>query len=120
MKIVITAQGDNLDTKVDLRFGRAKNFIIFDTESDTYECIDNIQNLNAIQGAGIQAAQNVANTGAEAIITGSCGPKAFRVLSAASIKVYTGGADTVRECIEMFRNGKLKESTEANVPGHWM
>ncbi len=120
MRIVITAQGETLDSNVDPRFGRAKTFIVVDTENGEFECVDNTQNLNAAQGAGIQAAQTVCGTNAEALITGNCGPKAFRVLSTAGVKVYTGATGTVAEALEKFKNGELKESNEANVEGHWM
>ena len=120
MKIVVTSQGETLESKVDPRFGRAKNFILLDTETGKFEAIDNTQNLNAAQGAGIQAAQNVTNTDAEALITGNCGPKAFKVLSAASIKVYIGAEGTVAEAVEKFKKGELEEASGANVEGHWV
>ena len=53
MKIAITAQGPELSAQVDPRFGRAKYFIIYDVDSDEFEAVDNEQNLNAPQGAGI-------------------------------------------------------------------
>lgn len=119
MKIIITSKGENLKSKVDPRFGRAKMFILYDTENGNYELIDNKQNLNAVQGAGIQAGQTVADTEAEALITGNCGPKAFSVLSAGSVKVYIGASGTIEEAIEDFKNDKLKCSDQANVDGHW-
>ncbi|NOY75074.1 MAG: dinitrogenase iron-molybdenum cofactor biosynthesis protein [Kiritimatiellaeota bacterium] len=119
MKVVVTSQGETLDAQVDPRFGRAKNFIILDTENGEFKSIDNSQNLNAAQGAGIQSAQNVANTDTEALITGNCGPKAFKVLAAAKIKVYIGAQGTVSEAVEKFKNGELKEAANANVEGHW-
>jgi predicted Fe-Mo cluster-binding NifX family protein len=120
MKVIVTAQGETMDSQVDPRFGRAKNFIVIDTESGEFRTLDNTQNLNAAQGAGIQSAQNVANESVEALLTGNCGPKAFKVLSAANIKVYVGATGTVAEAIENLKNGELKESTEANVEGHWV
>ena len=120
MKVVVTSQGETLDSNVDPRFGRAKNFLVVDTENGEFKCVDNAQNLNAAQGAGIQAAQTVCGTDAEALITGNCGPKAFKVLSAANIKVYVGASGTVAEALEKFKKGELKESEEANVEGHWV
>jgi predicted Fe-Mo cluster-binding NifX family protein len=120
MKVVVTSQGETLDSNVDPRFGRASKFILIDTETNEFECLDNTQNLNAAQGAGIQAAQTVCGTDAEALVTGNCGPKAFKVLSAANIKVFVGASGTVADAIEKFKNGELKESAEANVEGHWV
>jgi predicted Fe-Mo cluster-binding NifX family protein len=120
MKIAITANGKDLYSKVDLRFGRAFGFIIYDLDNDKYNFIDNAQNLEAAQGAGIQAAQTVVNHDVEVLITGHCGPKAFKVLSAADIKIYVGAEGTVKEVIEKFKKNELKETTSADVEGHWM
>jgi len=120
MKIAVTSSGKNLDSQVDLRFGRAAGFIIYDTETGSFEYVDNVQNLNAMQGAGIQAAQNVVEKNVSAIITGNCGPKAFAVLSAAGVKIYVGAQGSVKDVIEKFKNNELEEAQIANVQGHWM
>ena len=119
MKVIITAQGDSADSEVDPRFGRAKHFLVYDTEADTYSPVSNAQNLQAPQGAGIQAGRTAADTGAKAVLTGNCGPKAFRVLNEAGIKVNVGVTGTVRAAVEAFQKGKLTEATAANVQGHW-
>jgi len=120
MKIVITTSGNDLNAPLDSRFGRAPKFLIYDLENGAFEVADNEQNLNAAQGAGIQSAQNIARLGAQALITGHCGPKAFRVLQAAGIKIYNTSAATVAEAIELYRSGKLKEAASADVEGHWV
>ena len=119
MKIAITSQGTSLDSPVDPRFGRATYFILADTESGEWTSHDNALNLNAPQGAGIQAAQAVARLGAEAVLTGHVGPKAFAVLKAANINVYTGANGTMREAIECLKSGKLQVAKTADVEGHW-
>ncbi len=118
MRIAITTSGAGLDAPVDPRFGRAKSFIIYDTDSGQWSVLDNAQNLNAAQGAGIQAATAVVNAGAEAILTGNCGPKAFRALLAGKVRVYTGVSGTVRQAIEQFRAGQLEAADAANVESH--
>ncbi|HSA06923.1 MAG TPA: NifB/NifX family molybdenum-iron cluster-binding protein [Candidatus Gastranaerophilales bacterium] len=120
MKIAITSSGMNLEDQVDLRLGRAVGFIIYDLEKDTYNYVDNNQNLNAMQGAGIQAAQNVVNQNVDAIITGNCGPKAFSVLTQAGVKIFIGAEGAVKEAIEKYKNNELQEAQTANVEGHWM
>jgi predicted Fe-Mo cluster-binding NifX family protein len=119
MKIAFSTSGADLDAPLDSRFGRAAKFLVYDTETASFAVVDNAQNLNAAQGAGIQSAQNVAATGAQALVSGHCGPKAFRVLAAAGLKVYTSDAPTVAAALELFREGKLKESISADVEGHW-
>lgn len=119
MKVVVSSSGQSLDSSVDPRFGRAAFFVVFDTDTGAGEAHDNAQNLNAAQGAGIQAAETVARLGAEAVITGHCGPKAFRALSAAGIKVVVGAEGSVNAAIEAFKSGALAPTDAANAQGHW-
>ena len=119
MKVAVTSQGKELSSQVDPRFGRAKYFIVVDTDSGQFSAQDNAQNLNAAQGAGIQAGQNVIDLGAEAVVTGNVGPKAFRTLEAGNVKIYIGATGTVQNAIEQLKAGKLQEVSQANVEGHW-
>lgn len=119
MKIAVTAQEASLDAQVDPRFGRAKFFAVIDTESGESKFVDNSVNLNAAQGAGIQAGRNVAELEVECVITGHVGPKAFSVLQAAGIKIYTVSGNTVAEAVKSFKAGALKCADNANVEGHW-
>ena len=119
MKIAITATGKEVTSAVDPRFGRTKFFIVVDMDTNEAVSHDNAQNLNAAQGAGIQAAETVARLGAEAIITGNVGPKAFRVLNAAGIQVLLTKQGAVADAIRMFKAGELTEASTANVDGHW-
>ena len=119
MKILITSQSKELTGNVDPRFGRAKYFILYDTETGEWEALDNSQNLNAIQGAGIQAGENAAKTGAEYVLTGHCGPKAFSTLSANGIKIVVGVDGKVADAVERFKKGEFKHTQHSDVPGHW-
>lgn len=119
MKIVVTSKGTGLESEVDARFGRARYFLVVDTESGEFVTVDNEQNLNATQGAGIQAARKVSETGAEAVVTGNVGPRAFATLNAAGIKVYISASGTVAEAVEQFKSGILKPTDGANVESHW-
>lgn len=119
MKIAVSATGKNMSDDVDPRFGRAKYFIVVDTDTNGSVAHDNTQNLNAGQGAGIQAAQNVAALGVQAVISGNVGPKAFRTLNAAGVKVYLCSPMGVTDAVRMFKTDELNETTAANVEGHW-
>jgi predicted Fe-Mo cluster-binding NifX family protein len=119
MKIVLTSTGKTLADPLDLRFGRAKYFILVDVETGDLTVHDNTQNLNAAQGAGIQAGETVARLGAQAVVTGNVGPKAFRILEAAGIKVFLCSAGSGTEAVRKFKAGELKEASTANVEGHW-
>ena len=119
MKVAITSEGMTSESAIDSRFGRAKIFIVYDTESGVYMALDNEQNLNAAQGAGIQSAAIVVNAGCTALITGHCGPKAFAVLSKAGVAVYTMSGGTVQEAVKLLNSDSLKKIESADVEGHW-
>ena len=114
MKIAITSTGKTMDSEVDPRFGRAAYFVIVDTETTDFSVIEN-ENVAAAGGAGISSTKTVADSGAEAVLTGNCGPNAERTLSAAGFKLYTGVAGTVAEAVELFKNGKLTQAAGPNV-----
>ena len=119
MKVAITSQGKTLDAPVDPRFGRAAYILIVDMGDDSIEVLDNTENVNAFKGAGIQAAASVADRGADVLLTGYCGPKAFQTLEAAGIKVANDASGTVQNALEDFKGGKLKITDGANVEAHW-
>ncbi len=119
MRIAISCKGRTLTDEVDPRFGRAAAFLLIDTETGASETIDNRQNLDAAQGAGIQAAQTVAKRGAEVVMAGHCGPKAFRTLAAAGIRVIVGVEGTVTEALKEFCEGRLEPACAPDTEGHW-
>lgn len=119
MKLAISARGPTLDSEVDPRFGRAEHFIFVDTDSGAFEAVANDQDLGAAVGAGIQAAKCVADRGAEAVLTGHCGPNAFRTLQTAGIAVCIGAEGTVKAAVDAFVNGSLVPAKGADVEGHW-
>jgi predicted Fe-Mo cluster-binding NifX family protein len=118
MRIAISANGPTLDAEVDPRFGRCQYFIIADPETMEFEAVDNASAM-AAGGAGISAAQMVAQKGVAAIITGNCGPNAHQVLSTAGIEMITGASGKVKDVLESYRAGKLKASSQPNVPDHF-
>jgi len=118
MKIAVSAKGNELSSQVDPRFGRAAYFIIYNTDDESFEAISN-ESAAATQGAGIQAAQAVANKNVDWVMSGNFGPKAFTALKAANMKIASWSDGTVEEAIKLLINGELQEVTKANVQGHW-
>ena len=119
MRVAISTQGIDLDAEVDPRFGRARNFILVETLTMKHQVIENTQSLHLPQGAGIQSAQNILEHHPEVILTGNCGPKAFRVLQAAKVKVIVGVKGKISDALRDFVEGKYVPATDANVEGHW-
>jgi predicted Fe-Mo cluster-binding NifX family protein len=119
MKIAVTSKGKNLDSQVDPRFGRAEYILIVDTDGFEFEVVDNSENVNALKGAGIKAAAMVSDKGAEVLLTGLCGPKAFKTLEVAGVKVANDVSGTVRDAVSAFNEGKLPFADGANIEGQW-
>ncbi len=108
IKIAVTAESPDLDARVDPRFGRAAGFVVVDPDSMAFDYVGNGASQVMTKGAGIQAAEILAATGANVLLTGFVGPKAFQALSAAGIAI---GQDlenlSVREAVQNFRDGKI-------------
>ena len=114
-RIAVTSEGPSLDDQVDPRFGRAAGFVVVDLETMDTRYIDNGRSQVMAQGAGIQAAELVAQAGVQWVLTGYVGPKAFRALAAAGIKVGQNLEGlTVREAMERFKSGRIEAAPGAN------
>ena len=118
MNICVTTVSNNLDALVDERFGRCPYFLIIDSETMKFRALPN-ESFHSAHGAGIQAAQNIANSRIEVLITGNVGPNAFGVLSASGIKVITGVSGSARQAVEKFKKGQLTETGNPTVGGHF-
>jgi len=119
MRIAITATGKDADSPLDPRFGRAKYILILDESGNVLEAVDNAQNINAMRGAGIQAAKMLADRKVDVLITGGCGPNAFQALNAAGIKVVVDQSGTVKEALERLSRKEVEFAGRPNVEGHW-
>jgi predicted Fe-Mo cluster-binding NifX family protein len=118
MKIAVTSTGKTLDSQVDPRFGRAAYFIVVDIETMDFIAIEN-ENVAAAGGAGISSAKVVIDAGAQAVLTGNCGPNAEHTLTAGGVKMYTGATGTIAEAVELFKSGKLAKASGPNVELHF-
>ena len=114
MKICVTSEGKELDSKVDPRFGRCQYFVFIDTDSMKCEAAAN-ENSQFSGGAGIQSGQLMISKGVKAVLTGNVGPNAFQTLNAAGIKIYTGLAGNVKSVVEKYKKGELKATENASV-----
>ena len=86
MIIAISASSTELDGQVNPRFGRCEKFIIVNSETMDFEVIDN-EGEQAGGGAGVATAQKIAGKGVGVVITGNCGPNAYKTLTAAGIRL---------------------------------
>jgi predicted Fe-Mo cluster-binding NifX family protein len=120
MRVAISAQGDDVDSLVDPRFGRAAWFIFADSESGSFTAMPNAENADASGAAGTQAADQVVAQNVEAVITGNVGPSAHGMLAAADVRIFHGGNGvTVREALARLRADDLDPMDAPTVAGHW-
>jgi predicted Fe-Mo cluster-binding NifX family protein len=113
--IAVSANGKKLEARVSPLFGRARFFIIIDPSSLEWEAWDNLGNLSAAQGIGVLTANRLARHNIRTVLTGSCGPKAFRELQDAGIEVVLNAQGTVRQALASFQQGRLAPASESNV-----
>ena len=119
MKIAITAKGRDIDAEVDPRFGRARFIVIVDENGTVLEALDNSNNVNAMRGAGIQAGKMLSDRKVDVLMTGHCGPNAFRALDAAGIQVVVEQSGTVREALSRFNRNEVEYANNPDVEAHW-
>lgn len=118
MVIAICSQGPGIDSIVDKRFGRCAYFILVDPDNEQFESLHN-HAQDAAGGAGVQAAQTLANKGIQAVLVKNIGPKAISVFNAGKIKIYTDVHGTVKETLQSYQQGSLKPLSEPTVSSHF-
>ena len=118
MKIILSATGKGLESQVDVRFGRCPFYVAVEVENNKITKSESIENPAAMQGggAGISAAQLVANMKPNAVITNNIGPRAFQVLSQVGITVYQGNG-IIQDVVQQYLDGKLKKIESPTGPG---
>jgi predicted Fe-Mo cluster-binding NifX family protein len=120
MKVAISTQSNDIEALVDPRFGRARWFIIADSESGEWTAVDNAANVGASGGAGVQAASTVSAQGVKAVITGNVGPNAHKALAAGNIAIYqVANGVTARAALDALGRGELAAVAAPTVSGHW-
>ena len=116
MKIVVSAQGADINAMINPRFGRCEYFLIVDTETNQVEAWPN-ESIDASGGAGVQSASFVLSKGIQAVLTGSVGTKAMDVFAASGVQIITGQSGSVKQAVERFTAGSLEEEGGSPSPG---
>jgi predicted Fe-Mo cluster-binding NifX family protein len=118
--VAISANGTDIDARVEPRFGRARFFILVDPVTKDWEPVDNLANLSSSQNVGILTAKNLVKSRVvQTVVTGNCGPKAFEELRGAGVKVFFNAHGTVRQTLNKLSSGELEEASGSNVPVFW-
>lgn len=108
MKVAVSSMGKNIESRVSAVFGRCPYFVVAEIEKKKIVNLELIENPSASQtgGAGISAAQAIAEKDAKAVITGNIGPRASDALRQFNIEVYNGSG-LVKEVLQKFIDNKL-------------
>lgn len=117
MKIAFSSQSDTPGSRLDPRFGRCALFLLFDAESGEWERLPNPA-LSASGGAGLQAAQALAERGVQAVVSGAFGPNAFTALRAAAIEMYAADEGPIEDLLRQMQGGELEIVSSATAPAH--
>ena len=110
MRVAISSTGKKLTDSVSEVFARCSYFVIAEIENKEikrYEAIKN-ESENQMGGAGISAAQLMAEKNINAVITKNVGPRALDVLNQFNIDIYAGDG-TIEKVLQEFIDGKLKK-----------
>ncbi len=117
MTIAIPVDENNSETNVCVSFGRAPYFMLCDLESSTTDFVVNSA-ADAQGGAGLKAAQIVADSGASVLLTPRCGQNAAEVLNAAQVKIYKTDGSGAAENLAAYKEGKLALMTQFHAGFH--
>lgn len=115
MIIALCSKGEGLESKVDERFGRATNFIFYNTDNSSFSSINNTAK-DAKGGAGALAVQQLVDNKAEIIIAPEVGPQALDALKKFKINAYKqGNVATIQDAIQAWEK---KELSIIDEPGN--
>lgn len=119
MLISIPTNGNKgYDDEVCQHFGQARYFTLYDSEKKEIKFIDNTSEHQG--GTGLPP-ELMHSEGVEIMLCGGMGGRAIQMFSNYGIKVFTGMNGTVKNAIDLYENGKLKEadlSDSCKSPSH--
>jgi predicted Fe-Mo cluster-binding NifX family protein len=112
-RIVIPAEDENgLNARLSEHFGRAPYFIIVELEDGSVTSVQVMPNESEHFGGFGLPSDCILQVRPNAIITYGIGPRALSIFQRAGVAVLRANADTVKDVIEAYRQGKLEELTE--------
>jgi len=104
VKIAISAESADLASDIAHRFGLSPYLLVVDTETMDFKALAN-PGATSRPGAGVQIVIFAVSEGVEAVITGYCGPVAYKQFVSNGIKVITNVSGIIEEVIEKYKAG---------------
>ena len=117
MKIAIPVNEQSMESDVCPSFGRAPHFLFYNSVTKETYYLDNAA-VASQGGAGIRAAQVIADHGVKALITPRCGENAEEVLKKAEVFVYHAIAGTAKQNIDAILADQLSLLSEFHPGFH--
>lgn len=122
MKITVTAESNNgLESTVAQHFGHAPFFIMVDMENGEVTTAQGVANPFAEAHQPGQIPAFIHEQKANVILSGGMGGRAIDFFDQLGIKAVTGATGTVRQALENYLGGKMKEAapcSESMAHGH--
>ncbi len=115
--MILTIPIDETKNDVCVSFGRTPYFMIYNTETDSVEIVENPA-ADAESGAGPKAAQLVIDLETDVLITVRCGENAAEVMKAADIKIYKSEVTNAMENVKLFKENKLAQLNKFHAGFH--
>ena len=103
MKIAFPTNGKGLEADIEEHFGRAKNFLIYDKETEEQELIVNPH----FSGQDMLPPELLAREGAESLVVCDIGKKALEMFNNRGIDVYKAGPGNIKENLGKIKQDKL-------------
>ena len=117
MKIAIPVDEKSLKSNVCVSFGRTPYFLIYDIDNQKSVFLDNSAAAST-GGAGIKAAQMIADNKVNILLTPRLGENAADVLKSAEIEIYKTTTASAKDNIDAFIAGKLPLLNEIHAGFH--
>lgn len=106
MKVCFAVEKDEgINSAVYGHFGSAPVFVMVDMEKESVTTVGN-SDLNHVHGA-CNPIQAIGGEAVDAVVVGGIGAGAISGLNARGIKVYGSVAETVKQNIDLLREGRL-------------
>jgi len=108
MILLISSQGQTLESPIEHRFGRCPWLIKYDTETKESQALPNPGGRQS-GGAGVAAAQFVIDQSADVVVSGDFCPNAANALGASNIAMirFPDNVSKINDVLEMYHQGKL-------------
>lgn len=115
--VVLSVEGSGSASKVSDSFGRAEAFLVYDTESGERTEHPN-EGLSSPGAAGIKAAQQVVDLGAEVLLSTQLGENAAKILRADGISLFKARPGDASDTLAAYLAGELPPLAQAHPGKH--